>query len=288
MVNNIKRDIVSCKTPSILDMTEKWVKGRSFHIDGCLIMQCTSGFAELTINSRSYIIQSGNIAVLTFDMVAVPVSKSEDFVIRTVSVDFNHSQEVFFSVTSNRLWDYLYATPIFNPHIKSWMLYTRWFDFITELLSYTNYNEWSSIVRNELDNFFIIVSNTLETISNSTRSEPAKNRAWNLSIEFFGLLNRYYSSHHDVAFYAEQLNITPNYLNIIARRYCGTTAKEQINLLITLVVRNLLENTSLTIKEISQRLNYDDPSYLCRIFRKRTGMSPLEYRNKTKVDSGMK
>ena len=83
-----------------------------------------------------------------------------------------------------------------------------------------------------------------------------------------------------MAFYADKLNITPNYLNIISKRNIGTTAKEQINIQISLVVKMLLDTTDLTVKEIAERLHYDDPSYLCRVFRKQTGLSPVQYRNR--------
>ena len=116
-------------------------------------------------------------------------------------------------------------------------------------------------------------------------TNPPKNRAWAIVNDFLGLLNRYYTRRHDVAFYAEKLNITPNYLNIIAKRNLGVTAKEQINIQLGLVVKMFLDTTDLTVKEIAERLHYDDPSYLCRIFRKQTGLSPIQYRNKQRKSS---
>lgn len=111
-------------------------------------------------------------------------------------------------------------------------------------------------------------------------TNPPKNRAWLIINEFLGLLNRYYTRRHDVAFYAEKLNISPNYLNIISKRNIGVTAKDQITNQLVLVIKMLLDSTDLTVKEIAERLHYDDPSYLCRIFRKQTGLSPIQYRNK--------
>ena len=46
----------------------------------------------------------------------------------------------------------------------------------------------------------------------------------------------------------------------------------------------LLDTTDLSVKQIAERLHYDDPSYMCRIFRKHTGMSPIEYRNKLRLE----
>ena len=86
-----------------------------------------------------------------------------------------------------------------------------------------------------------------------------------------------------MAFYADKLHVTPNYLNIIVRRMNAISAKEQINKQIELVIRTLLDTTDLSVKQIAERLHYEDPSYLCRIFRKQTGMTPMQYRNKLKI-----
>ncbi len=83
-----------------------------------------------------------------------------------------------------------------------------------------------------------------------------------------------------MAFYAGCLNVTPNYLNIIIKRSTGTTAKEQINIQIVLVIKMLLDTTDMSVKQIATWLHYDDPSYLGRIFRKQTGMSPVQYRGR--------
>ncbi len=77
--------------------------------------------------------------------------------------------------------------------------------------------------------------------------------------------------------------MSPNYLNIIVRRMNAISAKEQINKQIELVIRTLLDTTDLSVKQIAERLHYEDPSYLCRIFRKQTGMTPMQYRNKLKI-----
>ena len=105
-----------------------------------------------------------------------------------------------------------------------------------------------------------------------------KNRARTLANDFLALLSRHYTRHHDVAFYADRLNITPNYLNIVVRRNFGTTAKEQIDILLGQVMKSMLETTDLSVKQIADRLNFSDPSYLCRVFRRLTGMSPLAWR----------
>ena len=43
--------------------------------------------------------------------------------------------------------------------------------------------------------------------------------------------------------------------------------------------KGLLKNTDMSILQIAMELNYYDQSYFARIFRKRVGMSPMEYRS---------
>ena len=47
--------------------------------------------------------------------------------------------------------------------------------------------------------------------------------------------------------------------------------------------KNLLENTSFNISEISRAIGYENPLYFSRIFKKQSGLSPSEYRKKYQI-----
>lgn len=61
------------------------------------------------------------------------------------------------------------------------------------------------------------------------------------------------------------------------------TPKELIDTYLINEIKNMLVNTSLSIKAISAELNFEDPPYLARFFRHNTGTSPLEYRKKNQM-----
>lgn len=61
-----------------------------------------------------------------------------------------------------------------------------------------------------------------------------------------------------------------------------TTAKEYIDWQVVMAIKNYLTCTDLSIKCIAAQLNFDDSSYMCRFFKKQTGMSPVEYRDNMK------
>lgn len=259
---------------------EGWRQGHPLHVAGCMVMLCRRGSAGITINSRRYRITAGCMVYIVFDMVAVPSGVSDDFEACFLSVDFDTTQDVFFLVTSNRFWDFVYRYPVFKLRRPFYDVTDRWFGLLGWIAGHCSEATAEKALRNETENFMLVMAEQVETHLGTLGANPPKNRAWALVNEFIGLLNRYCTRRHDVAFYAGKLNITPNYLNIIVRKNIGTTAKEQINVQLGLVVKMLLDTTDLTVKEIAERLHYDDPSYLCRIFRKQTSLSPINYRNK--------
>lgn len=91
-----------------------------------------------------------------------------------------------------------------------------------------------------------------------------------------------YSERHDVEYYADKLCITPNYLNKVVRQSLGTTAKLYIHRKLLEEAERLLVYTTLTVSEIAQQLHFDSSSYFIRFFRKQTGMTPRQYREKGK------
>ncbi len=257
----------------------EWRQGHPLSVNGCFIMLCKRGRLDITIDSRRFNMTCGDMAFLVFDMVTVPVKVSDDFEARFVSLDFDSAQDIFFLITSNRFWEYIYTYPIFNLSDTFKTTTIQWFGLLDWIMANSSEVTAEKILRNEATNFMLIMADQVESHLGLLGTNPPKNRAWAIINEFLGLINRYYSHHHDVAFYADKLNITPNYLNIIAKRNLYVTAKEQIDIQIGLVVKMLLDTTDLTVKEIAQRLHYEDPSYLCRVFKKHTGLSPIQYRN---------
>ena len=48
------------------------------------------------------------------------------------------------------------------------------------------------------------------------------------------------------------------------------------------MAKELLSNTMLAVKEISYSLGFTDEHYFSTFFRKRTGITPLDYRKSTR------
>lgn len=76
---------------------------------------------------------------------------------------------------------------------------------------------------------------------------------------------------------AQTLGVTPQYLSKIFRQETGRTFKEHLIDLRITEARRLLRGTSLSAREISYAVGYNDPNYFVRLFKKTTGLTPKEY-----------
>lgn len=101
---------------------------------------------------------------------------------------------------------------------------------------------------------------------------------------FFYLLENYYKKDKEsvqpsVKFFANQLNVTPNYLSDVIKFYSGKPALDHIHDHIVKVAKHLLLQRNNTIQEIAYKLGFEYPNYFSRLFRKSTGVSPSKFRN---------
>lgn len=73
--------------------------------------------------------------------------------------------------------------------------------------------------------------------------------------------------------------MNPSYLSQVFQREIGTTFTNYLTGLRVGYARELLESTSLTISEISDKVGYDQYFYFSKIFKKIMGLSPRQYRD---------
>ncbi len=79
---------------------------------------------------------------------------------------------------------------------------------------------------------------------------------------------------------AERLKVSPRYLTDSLKAETGKSAMEHIHLYLVDEAKNMLLQPDMTVSEIAYKLGFDYPQYFSRLFKKKTGLSPKEYREK--------
>lgn len=95
---------------------------------------------------------------------------------------------------------------------------------------------------------------------------------------FKTLLEMHFKTENQVAFYAEKLHITPNYLNIRVKKVLGMSASHCIQQRVILEAERLLTTTDLSVKEIAYALGFHDTSYFNHYFKKWGNKTPGQFR----------
>ncbi|KGE12598.1 helix-turn-helix domain-containing protein [Sphingobacterium deserti] len=78
--------------------------------------------------------------------------------------------------------------------------------------------------------------------------------------------------------FAGKLGFTKYYLNDLSKALYGRTAQDRIEEQIIVQAKKLLADTDGSVAEIAYQIGFTEPQMLNRLFKKRTGKTPLEYR----------
>jgi len=103
-------------------------------------------------------------------------------------------------------------------------------------------------------------------------------RRQEIAIAFKQLVHLHYSTKKTVDFYADKLAVSVNYLNRCVSSVFKKTSKQLILEVAIIHSQLLLLETNKSIASIAYELEFDDPSYFTRLFKKIVGISPSDYR----------
>lgn len=95
---------------------------------------------------------------------------------------------------------------------------------------------------------------------------------------FKNLINENFNEWHGTKEYADELHISPDYLNKLIKSQTGKTAKEHIQNRIIVAAKRLIYFTDLSNKEIGYELGFSEPANFSAFFKNCVGMSPSQFK----------
>lgn len=109
-------------------------------------------------------------------------------------------------------------------------------------------------------------------------NNKSQTRAEAIFADFLHLVQENYKKERRVSWYGDKLCITSKYLSETVKQVSKRTPNEWIDRFVVLEIRVLLKNSVMSIKEISQDMNFPNQSFLGKYFKDHTAMSPSQYR----------
>ena len=228
-----------------------------------LVALCTEGNAQFTIDTQRHVIDE---YVASDDVNGLAMMMSVNFFYEVVKDVRDVSLLFLFSRNH----------PVVSLNEEEVQTFKQYFYFLKKKVADNSNHFKRDLVRTLVLAMFYDLSNVIYRVQQVENKRQT--RADDIFTRFIKLVEENYKRERRVGWYAEQLSITPKYLSETVKSVSKNTPNEWIDKYVTLEARVLLKTSTLSIKEISDELNFPNQSFLGKFFKEHVGMSPSAYR----------
>lgn len=238
------------------------------------------GEADLTVDHMPYKLIKGSFLTLMPSHTLQMIHVDEDFrgYLIAVSSSFMNDYGLFRQKNTSMLrYMEIRKNPcaVFEPSeaevVRDQMLLVR------SKIRQKDHYFYKEIMQNALAGLMLELGNIFSAKKEFTAS-PALSRKEDLLEQFLKLLFENCREQHGVAYYAERLFITPQYLSLILKTLTGKSANKWIDDALIMEARVLLKAPQATVQQVADLLHFSDQSTFGKFFKKHMGVSPMEYR----------
>ena len=249
--------------------------GQPYRLQEGRIAIITNGRARVLINLIEYIFRPNYISLIAPGSIIQIIETSQDFDAHMMAIEQNFlpvsGKEEFFAHFLQRKKNLLLPlTSTEQVQIENFI--TVMWDVLQE-----------PVFRKEVIQHLLagLLYNIEYIAKNKGQSESSPLTHQNdIFQRFISLVNTYSKTERNVSFYADKLCLTPRYLNTVIRQASQQTVMDWINQSIILEAKVLLKHSNRLVYQISDELNFPNPSFFSKFFKRMTGMTPQEYQKR--------
>ena len=245
--------------------------------EGLFVLLCLEGEADIRVDSRHYRLVKNSQMVLLPAATIEAEDLSGDYKMLRIGCD----NGVFNEITSSfepAFFNYMKNAPCVVLSVEEAVMLRQMASLADMAINDAGNSYRRQMVCNYIQNILYHFYGRTRLLFQMKQGKWV-NRKEELFKDFLTLVHRFCATERDVAFYADKMSITPRYLSTIVMKASGETAKDIISRHVIAEIKVRLKSTRLNVQEISSQMNFVNPSFFCRYFKKHTGMSPLQFRN---------
>ena len=231
------------------------------------------GYARVLINLIEETFQPDKMLLIVPNSILQLIEVSPDFDMQMVAMDSEFlpitGKDDFFTHLSQLQKNIILSlTPQESYQFKSY------FDLMWNILQESPFH------REVIQHLLVSLLYNIEYLAhNNGNAQNHQTRQEEIFQRFISLVNTYSKKERNVVFYADKLCLTPRYRNTVVRQTSQQTVMDWINQSIILEAKVLLKHSNLLVYQISDELNFPNPSFFCKFFKRMTGITPREYQN---------
>lgn len=255
----------------------------SYYMNSYVYMLVRKGRAQVNISGYSYNLCQNSIVSLVPSHTAQFVDISDDF--KSIGLILTSGfyniipsmQKVFRHLIRNLK---LFNQPVLQLDNEDFFILLNSVLDVQFRIENKNHLMHRELIQNTYIKFLLEWANSFDKHILENLGDNNSNYSSQILNNFVLLLRENYREKHLVSFYADSLCISPQYLTLIVKKTSGKTISQFIYDLLYSEANILLNQTNLSIQEIAEELCFSDASAFCKFFKRRSGLSPLKYRNK--------
>ena len=241
-----------------------------------LIGLCIKGEVMYQLDTQKQVIKPGDILIVSDRHVVDSYHHSDDMEGLCIMMSVHFFREIIQNVSDvSSLFLFSRQNPVMSLEQKEIETFKEYFQVIKQKICDQRNHFRKDLIKTLLLAMFYDLSNIIYRVQNNGKPQT---RADAIFTHFIKLVEKNYRQERRVGWYAAQLNITPKHLSETVKNASRRTPNEWIDDYVTLELRVLLKNSTKTIKEIAQELNFPNQSFLGKFFKEHVGVSPSKYR----------
>lgn len=248
-----------------------------FSIDAFAIGYITKGYSITELNNSKYRLEPGSVFIMAPTHSCRLIECSSDYDVRLLLLDSNgHNMSIHLSyLVKSERWTQSYFNPVIklNPEENATM--NDCINRIIEQINRTNCPNQKTFLRLATEWHHVELDNIMQIrLKDTTDYSQPLTRQQTLARQLYLLIVNNYRKEHQAKYYAEQMCLTPQYLNQIASQVLGKTLSVIISELLYSTARSMLLSTDMNIQEITDELNFSDQASFSKFIKKMAGVSP--------------
>lgn len=248
-------------------------------MDCLFVALCIGGKAQYTVDTKGRTVGTNDVIILNEGQVVgnYLLSRDCDGIAIMMSYDFfRESVRAIHNLSS--LFIFSRSHPVFHLNEEQAETIKEYFFLIKKKVDDRNHLFRRELTSSLVNSLICDISNVMYELQQEMDSSKKKTRAEVIFANFIKLVEQNFRKERRVGWYALQLGITSKYLSETVKIVSKRTPNEWIDKYVTTELSVLLKNSTLSIKDITAKMNFPNQSFLGKYFKEHVGVSPSEYR----------
>jgi putative araC-type transcription regulator len=238
---------------------------------------CTSGHAQYTVDTKMHEVSAGDVIIISEEQVVADYMLSQDCKGIALIMSYDFFQNIVSGIHElSALFLFARTHPVFHLDDNQTKALENDIEHIKEKIVDTGHRFRRELVMTMLKALVIDMSNIIYRFQQV--GEAGQTRAEVIFRDFIQTVEKNYRTERRVSWYAQQLCITSKYLSETVRTVSRRTPSDWIDSYVTRELRVMLRNSTMSIKQIADELNFANQSFLGKYFKEHVGMSPSKFR----------